>query len=77
MERTPNQKFEAVRAFQVKLSSDCAGDSYNDLAMIDEADAGFLFRAPDHVRTERSDLACFDEYADLLSSIKDIIGNSY
>ena len=41
--------------------------------MIDEADAGFLFRAPDHVRTERSDLACFDEYADLLSSIKEIV----
>ena len=54
-----------------------AGDSYNDLAMIDEADAGFLFRAPDHVRAERSDLACFDEYADLLSSIKEIVGNSY
>jgi len=78
VERTPNQKFEAVRAFQ-KLNYQviAAGDSYNDLAMIDEADAGFLFRAPDHVRTERSDLACFDEYADLLSSIKEIVGNSY
>ena len=74
VERTPNQKFEAVRAFQ-KLNYHviAAGDSYNDLSMIDQADAGFLFRAPDHVRTERSDLACFDEYSDLLSSIKDII----
>ena len=42
VERTPNQKFEAVRAFQ-KLNYQviAAGDSYNDLAMIDEADAGF------------------------------------
>ena len=76
VERTPNQKFEAVRAFQ-KLNYQviAAGDSYNDLAMIDEADAGFLFRAPDHVRTERSDLVCFNEYADLLSSIKEIVEN--
>ena len=78
VERTPNQKFEAVRAFQnLNYQVIAAGDSYNDLAMIDEANKGFLFRAPDHVRAERSDLACFDEYADLLSSIKEIVGNSY
>lgn len=77
-ERTPNQKFEAVRAFQ-KLNYQviAAGDSYNDLSMIDQADAGFLFRAPDHVRTERSDLTCFDDYSDLLSSINEIIENDY
>jgi phosphoserine/homoserine phosphotransferase len=75
-ERTPNQKFEAVCAFQ-KLNYQviAAGDSYNDLSMIDQADAGFLFRAPDHVRNERSDLTCFDDYSDLLSSINEIIEN--
>jgi len=73
-ERTPNQKFEAVRAFQkLNYKVIAAGDSYNDLSMIDQADAGFLFRAPNHVRTERSDLPCFDDYSDLLSSIKKII----
>ncbi len=74
VERTPNQKFEAVAAFK-KLNYQviAAGDSYNDLSMIDHADAGFLFRAPEHVRTERSDLICHDDYSDLLTSIKDVI----
>ena len=73
-ERIPDQKFEAVRALQrLNYQVIAAGDSYNDLSMIDQADAGFLFRAPNHVRTERSDLACFDDYSDLLSSIKNII----
>ena len=75
-ERIPDQKFEAVRALQrLNYQVIAAGDSYNDLSMIDQADAGFLFRAPDHVRTERSDLVCFNEYADLLSSIKEIVEN--
>ena len=73
-ERIPDQKFEAVRALQrLNYQVIAAGDSYNDLSMIDQADAGFLFRAPNHVRTERSDLTCFDDYSDLLSSIKNII----
>ena len=73
-ERIPDQKFEAVRALQrLNYQVIAAGDSYNDLSMIDQADAGFLFRAPNHVRTERSDLACFDDYSDLLLSIKNII----
>ena len=46
-----------------------AGDSYNDLSMIDKADAGFLFRAPENVRAERSDLDCFEEYDELLGAI--------
>ena len=75
-ERIPDQKFEAVRALQrLNYQVIAAGDSYNDLSMIDQADAGFLFRAPDHVRTERSDLVCFNEYADLHSSIKEIVEN--
>ena len=57
-ERIPDQKFEAVRALQrLNYQVIAAGDSYNDLSMIDQADAGFLFRAPNHVRTERSDLS--------------------
>ena len=75
-ERIPDQKLEAVRALQrLNYQVIAAGDSYNDLSMIDQADAGFLFRAPDHVRTERSDLVCFNEYADLHSSIKEIVEN--
>ena len=47
-----------------------AGDSYNDLSMIDQADAGFLFRAPDNVQSERNDLEAYDGYDDLLDAIR-------
>ena len=70
IERIHNQKFHAVRAFQeLNYQVIAAGDSYNDLSMIDQADAGFLFRAPESVRTERSDLECYDDYEELYSAI--------
>tara|TARA_X000001036_G_C20476612_1_gene723873 strand:- start:121 stop:753 length:633 start_codon:yes stop_codon:yes gene_type:complete len=76
-ERIPNQKFHAVRSFQeLNYRVLAAGDSYNDLSMIDQADAGLLFRAPDHVRSERSDLTCHDHYSDLLNSIRDFVESS-
>ena len=77
VERIPNQKFHAVRSFQeLNYRVLAAGDSYNDLSMIDQADAGLLFRAPEHVRSERSDLICHDDYSDLLTSIQGFIDSS-
>ena len=69
-QRTPEQKFHSVRSFQeLNYKVIAAGDSYNDLSMIDKADAGFLFRAPENVRVERSDLVCFEEYDELFGAI--------
>jgi phosphoserine/homoserine phosphotransferase len=51
--RMPDQKREAVRAFRgLRLRVIAAGDSYNDTAMLAEADAGILFRPPDNVIAE-------------------------
>jgi phosphoserine/homoserine phosphotransferase len=48
--RMPDQKRQAVRAFRsLRLRVIAAGDSYNDTAMLSEADAGILFRPPDNV----------------------------
>lgn len=45
--RQPEQKRAAVRAFQaLKFQVVAAGDSYNDLSMLSEAEAGVLFRPP-------------------------------
>lgn len=45
--RLPDQKRAAVRALhQLNFQVIAAGDSLNDLAMLDEADAGFFFRPP-------------------------------
>ena len=51
--RQEDPKRQSVRAFRsLNYRVLAAGDSYNDLSMLEEADAGFFFRAPEHVRTE-------------------------
>jgi len=51
--RQPDQKREVVRAFKrLKFEVLAAGDSYNDLSMLDEADAGILFRPPEKLVEE-------------------------
>jgi phosphoserine/homoserine phosphotransferase len=51
--RLPDQKRRAVRAFRdLAFRVVAAGDSYNDTAMLAEADAGILFRPPRNVIDE-------------------------
>ncbi|MDR3147804.1 MAG: bifunctional phosphoserine phosphatase/homoserine phosphotransferase ThrH, partial [Treponema sp.] len=51
--RQPNGKKHAVTAFKsMNLNVFAAGDSFNDLAMINEADSGCLFRAPEQIRRD-------------------------
>ena len=51
--RMRNHKRAAVAAFKkLKFTVLAAGDSYNDTAMLAEADAGFLFRAPETIIKE-------------------------
>ncbi len=68
--RLASQKLAAVNAFQaMNYGVIAAGDSFNDLEMIDAANAGFLFRAPARIKALRDDLAAFDTYADLTAAI--------
>ena len=69
--RQRNGKKEAVRAFKsMNLRIFAAGDSFNDLAMIREADCGCLFRAPDAIRKDCADIKCVDTFDDLLAEIE-------
>ena len=68
--RQQNGKKCAVAAFKtLNFKIFAAGDSFNDLAMISEADAGCLFRAPDVIRKDYAQLPCVDTYGDLLGEI--------
>ena len=68
--RQQDQKRRAVEAFQsIGFAILAAGDSYNDLSMLRAADHGLLFRAPERVRIDNSDLSALDDYDDLLSAI--------
>jgi len=51
--RLPDQKRAAVQALHgLNFRVIAAGDSYNDTAMLGQADAGILFRPPDNVVAE-------------------------
>ena len=68
--RQQNGKREAVKAFKsINMRVFAAGDSFNDLAMIREADGGCLFRAPMAIREECKELYCADTFDDLLGII--------
>jgi phosphoserine/homoserine phosphotransferase len=67
--RMPDQKRQAVKALRnLNYRIFAAGDSYNDTTMLAEADAGFLFHAPDNVKAEFTHFPAFDEYDDLLDA---------
>jgi len=68
--RQQNGKKSAVAAFKgLNIKVFAAGDSYNDLDMIMEADSGCLFRAPDGIKKEYPHLPAVDTYDGLLESI--------
>ena len=69
--RQQNGKKQAIRAFRsMNMRIFAAGDSYNDLDMIHEADSGCLFCAPQTIREECKDLKCVDTFDDLLAKIE-------
>ena len=47
-----------------------AGDSFNDTAMLAEANAGFLFHAPDNIKQQFPQFKAVDAYPDLRKLIQ-------
>lgn len=66
--RMMNPKRHAVAAFKsLNFRTIAAGDSYNDTAMLAEADAGFFFRPPEHLPKEFPQFPVTQTYAELQS----------
>jgi len=51
------------------------GDSYNDITMLKEADAGILFRPPENVKNEFPEFPVSYSYDDLKTIIQNIFAN--
>ena len=69
--RQPDQKRKAVAAFRsLNYRVIAAGDSYNDMTMLGEADTGFLFRSPDNVKAEFPQFRSAEEYDELMGLIR-------
>ncbi len=72
--RQADQKRRSVEAFHsLNYRVIAAGDSYNDTAMLTEADAGLLFRAPGNVIAEFPQFPALESYDDLLAAITDLL----
>ncbi len=68
--RMPEQKREAVKRFkEMNFTVVAAGDSYNDTAMLGEADAGILFHPPENVIREFPQFPVTLNYDELRSQI--------
>lgn len=70
--RMPDPKRSAVLALRsLNYTVMAAGDSYNDTTMLAEADAGFLFRAPENVKAEFPQFPAIEDYDVLLREVTD------
>ena len=64
--RQKDPKRQSVKALKkLNYTVFAAGDSYNDTTMLEEADAGFLFRAPQNVIDEFPQYKVTTEYTEL------------
>ena len=73
--RCQQSKLTTVKALQsMGYDTIAAGDSYNDLAMIQASKAGFLFKSTQAIRADHPELPAFEEFGELLEAIKGAIG---
>ena len=64
--RQSDNKKKVVQSLKsLKYRVFAAGDSYNDIQMLSEADLGIFFRAPKHIREEYSDIKGVDSHQEL------------
>ena len=69
--RCDQTKLTTIKAFHAMgVQTIASGDSHNDLGMIQESEAGFLFRSTDEIKAAYPQIEAFEEYSDLLAAIK-------
>ena len=69
--RCPQSKLTTVKALQsIGFTTIAAGDSFNDLGMIQASKAGFLFKSTDAIKAEHPELPAYERFDDLLAAIR-------
>jgi phosphoserine/homoserine phosphotransferase len=72
--RMPDQKREAVKALKkLNFRVVAAGDSYNDISMLSEADAGILFSPPENVVAEFPQFPVTVDYSGLQAAFEQVL----
>lgn len=74
--RQSDGKRKAVAALKgINMKVMAAGDSYNDLGMIQTADTGALFRAPEGIKAQHPALPAYEAYDELLAHVDRFIAS--
>ncbi|MEI3347179.1 MAG: bifunctional phosphoserine phosphatase/homoserine phosphotransferase ThrH [Dysosmobacter sp.] len=69
--RCQQSKLTTVRALQsIGYETIAAGDSYNDLGMIQASKAGFLFKSTEKIKADHPELPAYEEFDELLAAIE-------
>ncbi len=69
--RCEKSKLTTVKGLQAMgFDTIAAGDSFNDLGMIQASRAGFLFRSTEQIKKDYPQYPAFEEYGDLLAAIR-------
>lgn len=73
--RCEKSKLTTVKGLQsIGFDTIAAGDSFNDLGMIQNSKAGFFFKSPESIRSQYPDIPAYEEYDELLTAIKGVLG---
>lgn len=69
--RCEQTKLTSVKAFhEMGVETLAAGDSHNDIGMIKNSKAGWLFKSTDAIKAEFPELSALETYDELLAAIK-------
>ena len=69
--RCEQSKLTTVKALQsCGFDTIAAGDRYNDLGMILNSKAGFLFKSTEQIKADHPEVPAYEEFDDLLAAIK-------
>ena len=69
--RVKQSKLTTVKALQsIGFDTIAAGDSYNDLGMIQASKAGFLFKSTEQIKKDHPELPACETYGELLALIR-------
>ena len=69
--RQKNNKQKVIKSLNYEVFA--AGDSYNDINMLNESDLGIFFQAPEHIKKEYPNLLTADSHEDLKKILIDKI----
>ncbi|MBR4343861.1 MAG: bifunctional phosphoserine phosphatase/homoserine phosphotransferase ThrH [Lachnospiraceae bacterium] len=72
--RCEQSKLSTVKALQsIGFETIAAGDSHNDLGMILNSKAGFLFKSTEKIKADYPDLPAYETYDELMAAIRKVL----